>query len=126
MNMAIREDVARRFRTIWISDIHLGARGIYVPGNHDDALRDYVPIRLGGVLLEALASGVPVAAYPVHGPIDVVNGHRIGVLDEDLGCAVRKALKISRIACRDFALGFTWRACAEQFLGNLPPIARGD
>jgi glycosyltransferase involved in cell wall biosynthesis len=80
----------------------------------------------GLVLLEALASGVPVAAYPVHGPIDVVNGHRIGVLDEDLGCAVRKALKISRTACRDFALGFTWRACAEQFLANLHPFELGD
>ena len=78
----------------------------------------------GLVLLEALASGVPVAAYPVHGPIDVVNGHRIGALDEDLGTAVRRALKISRQDCRDFALDFTWRACAEQFLGNLHPIER--
>ena len=57
--------------------------------------------------------------------VHVVGGN-VGVLDEDLGCAVRKALKISRTACRDFALGFTWRACAEQFLGNLHPFELGD
>ena len=77
----------------------------------------------GLVLLEALASGVPVAAYPVPGPLDVINGHDVGVLDDDLGKAARAALEIPSQRCRAYALEFTWRRSAEQFLDNLHPIA---
>ncbi|WP_207478057.1 glycosyltransferase family 4 protein [Arenibaculum pallidiluteum] len=76
----------------------------------------------GLVLLEALASGVPVAAYPVPGPLDVIDGSGVGVLDEDLGRAVRGALGIDPAACRDYALRFSWRASAQQFLDNLRPF----
>jgi glycosyltransferase involved in cell wall biosynthesis len=76
----------------------------------------------GLVLLEALASGVPVAAFPVPGPLDVVNGFGVGFLEEDLASAARHALAISPQACRDFALQFSWRRSAEQFLGNLQPF----
>lgn len=76
----------------------------------------------GLVLLEALASGVPVAAYPVAGPIDVIGAAPVGCLDEDLGMATRAALAIKSGACRDFALGFSWAACTEQFLANLHPF----
>ncbi|MGD9535580.1 MAG: glycosyltransferase family 4 protein [Alphaproteobacteria bacterium] len=76
----------------------------------------------GNVLLEALASGLPVAAYPVAGPLDVIDGARVGALDWDLAKAARAALDIPREACRDFALQRTWRASAEQFLGNLAPF----
>lgn len=79
----------------------------------------------GLVLLEAMASGVPVAAYPVPGPLDVVGGSRAGCLDEDLGRAVRGALGIAREHCREHALRFSWRASAEQFLENLYPIRDG-
>lgn len=78
----------------------------------------------GLVLLEALACGVPVAAYPVTGPIDVINGHAVGALDDDLAAAARKALRIPAAACREFALQFSWRACAELFAANLHPIVR--
>jgi glycosyltransferase involved in cell wall biosynthesis len=77
----------------------------------------------GLVLLEALASGVPVAAYPVPGPLDVVNGSGVGVLDEDLKRAVEGALTISPQTCRDYALGYSWRRSAEQFLSNLRPFS---
>lgn len=77
----------------------------------------------GLVMLEALASGVPVAAYPVPGPIDVIGASGVGVLSEDLGRAVRDALAIDPLACRAYAETFSWRACAEQFLGNLRPVA---
>ena len=73
----------------------------------------------GLVLLEALASGVPVAAYPVTGPIDVVENGKSGILDEDLGRAARGALGISRAAARKRALEFTWAECARQFLSNV-------
>jgi glycosyltransferase involved in cell wall biosynthesis len=73
----------------------------------------------GLVLLEALACGVPVAAYPVTGPIDVVNDPRVAVLDEDLGRAAHAVLALSREACREFALGHGWSHTARQFVSNL-------
>lgn len=76
----------------------------------------------GLVLLESLASGVPVAAYPVPGPIDVITNSRVGVLDEDLATAVRKALKLDPAECRRFAQQFGWAGVARQFLSNLHPI----
>lgn len=76
----------------------------------------------GLVLLEALACGVPVAAYPVPGPIDVCDNAEIAVLDVDLRYAVLQALKISGDRCRDYALQFSWKASAEQFLSNLRPF----
>ena len=75
----------------------------------------------GLVLLEALACGVPVAAFPVPGPRDVINGAKVGILDEDLASAARQALKIPRAECRDYALTYTWQRSAEQFLSNLAP-----
>jgi glycosyltransferase involved in cell wall biosynthesis len=76
----------------------------------------------GLVLLEALASGLPVAAYPVPGPLDVVDGVGVGFLDEDLARAARSALAIPPQRCRDYALQYSWRRSAEQFLENLKPF----
>ena len=69
----------------------------------------------GLVLLESLACGVPVAAYPVPGPLDVIGRSPVGCLHEDLGEAVRNALAIPAEPCRAHALGFSWRASARQF-----------
>jgi glycosyltransferase involved in cell wall biosynthesis len=76
----------------------------------------------GLVLLEALACGLPVAAYPVAGPLDVLGGSSAGCLSEDLGWAIEQALAIPREACRSHALRFTWARSAEQFVANLQPI----
>lgn len=73
----------------------------------------------GLVLLEALASGLPVAAYPVPGPLDIVGDSGTGVLDEDLRRAALGALAVPRERCRAYALTFTWQACARQFVDNL-------
>lgn len=73
----------------------------------------------GIVLLEALASGVPVAAFPATGPSDVIDGAGVGILDEDLRSAVLAALKIPPERCRAFALSSGWEASAQQFLGNI-------
>ncbi|MAY67616.1 MAG: alpha-mannosyltransferase [Rhodospirillaceae bacterium] len=73
----------------------------------------------GLVLLEAMASGVPVAAYPVPGPLDVVNQSGAGVLSDDLAAAVTAALAIPAEACRNHALKYSWDASFDQFEGNL-------
>ena len=77
----------------------------------------------GVVQLEALACGVPVAAFPVTGPKDVIGDHAIGVLDEDLRSACLNALNISREACRAFALTRSWTTSARQFIGHVDQVA---
>jgi glycosyltransferase involved in cell wall biosynthesis len=78
----------------------------------------------GLVMLEALASGLPIAAYPVAGPLDIIGNSGTGVLDEDLREAALAALTIPRETCRAHALKFTWRASAIQFVEYLRPCRR--
>lgn len=73
----------------------------------------------GLVLLEALASGVPVAAFPVTGPLDVIGDAPVGVLDHDLRVACLSALSVSREACLDFAARHSWSAAAQIFIDNI-------
>lgn len=79
----------------------------------------------GLVILEAMASGTPVAAYPAPGPIDIIPGSGAGVLaasaTEGLREACLDALKCDRRQVRAFAETFSWRACAEDFVRNLQP-----
>ncbi|WP_027834384.1 glycosyltransferase family 4 protein [Maritalea myrionectae] len=79
----------------------------------------------GNVMLEAMACGVPVAAYPVMGPIDVLTDPRAGVMDDDLAVATEKALKLKRADARSFALNYSWAACAVLFRQYLVPVASG-
>ncbi len=77
----------------------------------------------GLVLLEALACGCPVAAYPVTGPIDVIGDSPAGALDDDLELACRSALKIARTTARAHAERYSWESCTRQFVAHLHPIA---
>jgi glycosyltransferase involved in cell wall biosynthesis len=90
---------------------HLAAADVMVFPSRTDTF--------GLVNLEAMACGVPVAAYPVTGPIDVIEHGRTGVLDEDLGRAARLALDLDPVACRSRALGADWQACTRQFEAQL-------
>lgn len=90
---------------------HLGAADVLVFPSRTDTF--------GLVNLEAMACGLPVAAFPVTGPIDVIDDGITGVLDEDLGQAALRALRINPAACRERALQSGWDACAHQFEGNL-------
>lgn len=76
----------------------------------------------GLVMLEALASGVPVAALPVNGPCYVIGNSGTGALDKDLSKAVDKALGISGSRCRDYALQYSWEKTVQLFVKNLYPI----
>ena len=77
----------------------------------------------GVVVIEALASGLPVAAYPVTGPGDIVTDERFGALDDDLGRAVERALTTGNpAACAEEGRTYTWESCTRQFLANLVPV----
>jgi glycosyltransferase involved in cell wall biosynthesis len=76
----------------------------------------------GNVILEALASGVPVAAYPSPGPTDILSVAGVGALHEDLGVAIRQALATGNAAaCLAHVQRYTWDAATDQFLGALIP-----
>jgi glycosyltransferase involved in cell wall biosynthesis len=77
----------------------------------------------GNVILEALASGTPVAAYPVTGPVDILGDGKGGALDEDLREAALRALDVPRNEAVAKASGYDWNECARQFLSHLPKTA---
>jgi glycosyltransferase involved in cell wall biosynthesis len=77
----------------------------------------------GLVMLEALACGVPVAAFPVQGPLDVVGDSGVAVLDEDLRKAALAALRIDRSSCRRYAEQFSWANATRQFVACQAPTS---
>src|SRR5262245_9337957 len=90
---------------------HVAAADVFVFPSKTDTF--------GIVQLEALASGVPVAGFPVTGPKDVIGDAPVGALDNDLRRACLLALERSRQACRQHALRFSWAASASQFLDQV-------
>jgi len=92
---------------------HMAAADVFVFPSRTDTF--------GIVMLDALASGVPVAAYPVTGPLDVITSDKVGKLDEDLTKAMSEALELDPNDCRNFAMSYSWANCTEQFFNNLVP-----
>lgn len=76
----------------------------------------------GLVMIEAMACGVPVAAFPVPGPLDVIEQNVTGVLHDDLGVAIQRALQLDRHVCAERASRFSWEAATDQFLEGLVPL----
>ena len=75
----------------------------------------------GIVMIESLACGTPVAAYPVTGPIDVIQNNLNGYLSDDLEYAVQKAIKVNSNSCVSFAKKHSWKKVTNQFLEALTP-----
>ena len=114
-----REDLQRRFpdahfrgtlRGEALAEAYAAADVFVFPSRTDT---------FGNVLLEALASGLPVAAYPVTGPSDIIRDPRIGVLSEDLGEAALAAVALSGSAAREYALRYSWEASAATLRENI-------
>jgi glycosyltransferase involved in cell wall biosynthesis len=78
----------------------------------------------GLVILEAAATGTPVAGFVAPGPKDILPGTGAGIVDDDLQKACLEALKLSREDARALAERYSWRACAEDFRRNLEPLPK--
>jgi glycosyltransferase involved in cell wall biosynthesis len=97
---------------------HIAAGDVFVFPSRTDTF--------GVVMLEAMACGLPVAAYPVTGPIDVVRHGVSGMLDDDLGAAVSGALALDRAAARAHAMEFSWDRCVNVLLDHLAILQSRD
>lgn len=114
-----RSDLEQRYPDVIFTGFKEGAELAALYASADVFVFPSRTDTFGLVLLEALACGLPVAAFPVQGPLDVIGDADVGVLSDDLGAAARQALSLSRTACRAFALRHSWSAATDAFLGNL-------
>lgn len=114
-----RAQLAARYPDAHFLGVKTGEELAAVYASADVFVFPSVTDTFGIVLLEALASGLPIAAFPVMGPVDVVGDSGTGVLDNDLRTAALAALDIPRDLCRAHALTFSWEASARQFLDNI-------
>ena len=119
-----RPALERRFPDVRFVGVRHGAALAQAFAGSDVFVFPSLTDTFGLVMLESLACGTPVAAFPVTGPKDVLTqGTRIGAVDADLRAAALRALETGdREACRAFAERYSWRACAEAFLTNLVPV----
>jgi glycosyltransferase involved in cell wall biosynthesis len=119
-----RAALARRFPEVHFAGVRHGAPLAAAFAGADVFVFPSLTDTFGLVMLESLACGTPVAAFPVTGPKDVLTGGvGVGAVDADLQAAALQALATGdRVACRAYAERFSWQACAEAFLENLVPI----
>jgi glycosyltransferase involved in cell wall biosynthesis len=112
-------EMRRRYPAVHFAGARIGAE---LAGYYATADVLVFPSRtetFGLVMIEALACGVPVAAFPAPGQLDVIGDSGAGVLDADLRAAAVAALAIPRERCREHALHFSWQICVDQFLDHL-------
>ena len=116
-----REDLQTRHPATVFAGTHQGERLAAYFAKADVLVFPSLTDTFGLVILEAMAAGTPVAAFPAPGPIDIIPGSGAGMVDEDLRKACLGALGMDRATVRRYAEGFSWRASAEEFVLNLQP-----
>lgn len=121
-----REELARRFPDAVFAGSRFGEELASCYADADVFVFPSLTDTFGLVILEAMATGTPVAAYIAPGPKDLIPGSGAGAISEDLKSACLEALKIDRAAARAYAEKFSWRACAEEFLRNLQPLPKPE
>jgi glycosyltransferase involved in cell wall biosynthesis len=115
-----RADLQKRFPQVLFTGMKIGEELAHAYAQADVFVFPSKTDTFGNTILEALASGVPVAAYPVTGPIDIIeDGSGAGALNEDLREACMQALGCSRESARQLARNFSWESASRQFLGNV-------
>ena len=114
-----RAELARRYPDAMFTGFKAGADLAALYASADVFVFPSLTDTFGLVLLEAAACGLPIAAYPVQGPRDVIGDEPVGVLSDNLKDAALAALRIPRENCRAFALRHSWQAATDQFIANL-------
>jgi glycosyltransferase involved in cell wall biosynthesis len=117
-----RAALAARYPGVLFAGYRFGAELAAFLSGSDVLVFPSLTDTFGLVMIEALACGVPVAAFPVPGPLDVIEQGVTGVLHPDLGVAIACALKLERRACVQAAAGFSWQDATAQFVAGLAPI----
>jgi glycosyltransferase involved in cell wall biosynthesis len=114
-----RQDLAQRYPSAVFLGTKKGHELAHVYASADVFVFPSRTDTFGLVLLEALASGLPIAGFPVDSNRDVIAGAPVAVLDDDLRSACLQSLNLSRAACRSYAKTMTWDESARCFLNNL-------
>lgn len=117
-----RADLQARFPHARFLGAKFGAELAACYANADVFVFPSLTDTFGLVILEALATGTPVAAFAAPGPQDILPGSDAGAVGPDLSANIAAALAMDRAKARAWAERFSWRACAEQFLANLDPV----
>lgn len=113
------ESLKKRYRTARFTGYKVGEDLVRHVASADVMVFPSKTDTFGLTILEAMACGVPVAAYPVQGPKDLIRNGYNGYTDQDLQSAALECLKVRATGCREFASRYSWEACTAQFLGHL-------
>ncbi|MDM9628901.1 glycosyltransferase family 1 protein [Rhizobium sp. S152] len=115
-----RVDLEKRYPNVLFTGMKVGRELADIYAQADVFVFPSLTDTFGNTILEALASGVPVAAYPVTGPLDIIGEDSdVGALDDDLKTACLSALTASREKARELAMQYSWEAASQQFINNI-------
>ncbi|WP_083539882.1 glycosyltransferase family 4 protein [Rhizobium tibeticum] len=115
-----RAELEKRYPNVLFTGLKVGEELAGAYAQADVFVFPSLTDTFGNTILEALASGVPVAAYPVTGPLDIIGeDNEVGALDNELRTACLAALSASREKARDLALQYSWEAATTQFINNI-------
>ncbi len=115
-----RAELEKRYPDVLFTGMKVGRELADIYAQADVFVFPSLTDTFGNTILEALASGVPVAAYPVTGPLDIIGEDSdVGALDDDLKAACLSALGASREKARELAMQYSWEAATQQFINNI-------